>query len=229
MKKNDLVTVTVTDYTQDGEGVGKAGTFPLFIRDTVVGDTVVCKVMKLKSAYGYARLMEVVTPSPDRAAPVCPVYRACGGCQLQAVSYGGQLAFKENRVRQALARIGGVEVPDEAEVPAECVALQDGAEAPAACMALQDRAEAPAECVAHPDGAVGPAGARNTPESPVFYRILGMEQPLRYRNKAQVPVGTGRDGRPEAGFYADHSHDLVPMEDCVLAFPEAADVIRAVK
>ena len=48
MKKGDRVTITITDLTTDGEGIGHADGFALFVKDTVAGDTVECTVMKLK-------------------------------------------------------------------------------------------------------------------------------------------------------------------------------------
>ena len=50
---------------------------------------------------------EIITPSPYRVEPQCPLHRRCGGCQIQALSYEEQLAFKENKVRSNLQRIGG--------------------------------------------------------------------------------------------------------------------------
>ena len=48
----------------------------------------------------------------------------------------------------------------------------------------------------------------------VMEEIVGMEQPYRYRNKAQFPIGADRDGMPVAGFYAARTHSIIPVEDC---------------
>ena len=114
MKKNDVVTVEVTDIGIGGEGIGKVDGYTLFIKDAVIGDTVEVKVMKAKKNYGYGRLMEILKPSPYRVDPICPSARQCGGCQLQAVSYEEQKAFKEKKLRGHLERIGGFkELPME--------------------------------------------------------------------------------------------------------------------
>lgn len=115
MNKNDICEVQIIDMTEEGEGIGKADGFTLFIKDAVVGDRIRCKVMKVKKSYGYARLLEVLEPSPDRVAPVCPVAGPCGGCQLQAMSYESQLAFKRNKVENLLKRVGGF--PDPKVLP----------------------------------------------------------------------------------------------------------------
>ncbi len=57
---------------------------------------------------GVGKLLEVIVESPDRKVPVCPVYKRCGGCQLQHISYEGQLSFKKQVVKDALERIGGL-------------------------------------------------------------------------------------------------------------------------
>lgn len=106
-KKGDLVTVSITDMGVDGEGIGKENGLTYFIKDAVIGDIVQAFVMKQKKNCVYARLLQVITPSPWRVAPPCRVYRPCGGCQLQALSYEQQLIFKENKVRNNLIRIGG--------------------------------------------------------------------------------------------------------------------------
>ena len=113
-RKNDLVTLEIEDCGIDGEGIGKADGFTVFVKDAVIGDTVTAKIIKAKKNYGYGRLMEVVKPSPYRVEPKCAFARQCGGCQLQALSYDQQLEFKTNKVKGHLERIGGfTDIPME--------------------------------------------------------------------------------------------------------------------
>lgn len=106
-KKNDLVEVEIEDIGHDGEGIGKVEGYTLFVKDAVIGDHVLAGITKTKKNYGYARVEKVLTPSPFRVEPKCCFYRQCGGCQIQAMSYGRQLAFKQDKVRNNLIRIGG--------------------------------------------------------------------------------------------------------------------------
>ena len=69
-RKNDIVTLKIEDCGIDGEGIGKADGFTVFVKDAVIGDTVRAKIMKAKKNYGYGRLEEIITPSPDRVEPV---------------------------------------------------------------------------------------------------------------------------------------------------------------
>ena len=112
LKKDDELELFIEDMGVDGAGIGKLGGMALFVKDAVIGDTVRVKVMKMKKNYGYARLLEVLTPSLWRAEPRCALHRPCGGCQLQALSYEKQLEFKENKVKNSLVRIGGFEDVD---------------------------------------------------------------------------------------------------------------------
>lgn len=111
IKKNELVTVRIENLGNDGEGIGRLDGYTLFIKDALPGDLVEAKIMKAKKQYGYARLMSILEPSPDRVEPRCALHQKCGGCQLQALSYEKQLLYKEEKVRGHLERIGGFENP----------------------------------------------------------------------------------------------------------------------
>lgn len=109
IQKNEIVTVEITDMGTDGEGIGRADGYTLFVKDAVIGDRVEARVVKPKKTFAYARLEKVLTPSPHRVAPRCSFCRQCGGCQIQALDYGKQLEFKHQKVRNNLIRIGGFE------------------------------------------------------------------------------------------------------------------------
>jgi len=178
VKKNDIFPLTIVDMGVDGEGIGKYEGMTFFVKDALIGDEILARAMKLKKHYGYARVEEIVKPSPHRVEPKCPLHRRCGGCQIQALSYEEQLAFKERKVRNNLMRIGAFpeEKLDEVMLP-----------------------------------------------------IVGMEEPYRYRNKAQFPVGYGKDGELVTGFYAARTHSIIPVEDCLLGVVENREILYAVK
>lgn len=115
-KKNDVIELTITDIGTQGEGIGRVTPedIPFFIKGALTGDKIRAGVMKLKSSYGYARLIEVLEPSPWRAAPRCPVAGPCGGCTLQHLSYEKQTEYKKKHVQNCLERIGGLkDIPME--------------------------------------------------------------------------------------------------------------------
>ena len=59
LKKNDLVTLSITDLGSSGEGIGKVDGFTLFVKDALIGDRIQAKIIKVKKYYGYGRLMEL--------------------------------------------------------------------------------------------------------------------------------------------------------------------------
>ena len=106
INKNDEFELEIDDIGTEGEGIAHIDGYALFIKDAIPGDVVRVKVIKAKKNYGYGRLVEIVKPSKDRVQPVCPVARQCGGCQIQHLAYDAQLAYKENKIKNCLVRLG---------------------------------------------------------------------------------------------------------------------------
>ena len=175
MKKDDLLQVQIEDIGSDGQGIGKVDGMTLFVKDAIIGDLVEAKVMKMKKTYGFARLMKVLQPSPYRVTSKCPVAKQCGGCQIQEMDYAEQLAFKENKVKNNLMRIGGFA---EKEIPME--------------------------------------------------PVVGMDDPWRYRNKAQFPIGRDKNGNIVAGFYAGRTHSIISNRNCYLGVEENREILDIV-
>ncbi len=174
LKKNDLINLTIEDMSADGEGIGKVDGFTFFVKDAIIGDSIVARVTKLKKTYGYARLEKIMEPSEYRVEAPCAFHKQCGGCQIQAMDYAEQLKFKQNKVLNNLVRIGGFEV--------EYI-----------------------EKIMEP--------------------IVGMENPYRYRNKAQFPIGM-RGEDVIAGFYAGRTHHIIANTDCLLGVSENQEILE---
>ena len=157
----------------DGEGIGHVDGCTLFVKDALIGDVIKAKVMKMKKNYGYARMMEILTPSPDRVEPKCAFHKQCGGCQIQALSYEKHLVYKKKKVRNNLTRIGGLQ------------------------------------------------------ELPEF-DVIGMEEPYCYRNKAQFPFGTDKNGEIVTGFYAGRTHSIISNTKCYLGVEENEQILEII-
>ncbi|HEY2422330.1 MAG TPA: 23S rRNA (uracil(1939)-C(5))-methyltransferase RlmD [Neobacillus sp.] len=104
--KNDYIDVVFEDLTHDGAGVAKVDGYPLFVPNGLPGEKAKVKVIKAGKGYGFGRLIELYEKSPYRVEIESSNAHKYGGCQLQHISYEGQLKYKENQVRQVLARIG---------------------------------------------------------------------------------------------------------------------------
>ncbi|MFF3103337.1 23S rRNA (uracil(1939)-C(5))-methyltransferase RlmD [Viridibacillus arvi] len=111
VKKNDRLTVYIEDLTHDGAGVAKVDGYPLFIQGGLPDETAEVHVLKTLKNYGFAKIINITEPSPDRVAAPCPVFAQCGGCQLQHLSYEGQLKWKEKMVHNVMTRIGKIDAP----------------------------------------------------------------------------------------------------------------------
>lgn len=173
VQKNEHVHVQFEDLTHDGAGVAKVDGYPLFVKQALPGEVALVKVIHTKKNFGFGRLIKVEKESIHRVEAPCPVFNRCGGCQLQHLSYEGQLQYKQKQVQEVMARIGG----------------------------LNDLA-------VHP--------------------TLGMEDPWRYRNKSQVPIGE-QSGKIVAGFYAERSHDIVDTDECLIQSEDADRAMNLVK
>ena len=124
MEKNELFTTEITGLSADGEGIGHSGDgMAFFVKGALPGDRVKAAVTALKKTYGYARLVEVLTPSPDRVAPVCPVAGKCGGCSIMPLSYEAQCRVKSDVVREDLIRLGGFEPDYMTNVMRPCIRM----------------------------------------------------------------------------------------------------------
>ena len=108
MQKNDTLTVEIISQGASGEGVAKPDGFPLFIPDAIEGETCLVKIVKLHKTHGFAKLLEVLVPSPHRAEPSCPVYAKCGGCSLMHMDADLQNETWRNMVENAFRHVGGL-------------------------------------------------------------------------------------------------------------------------
>ncbi|MBI5454939.1 MAG: class I SAM-dependent RNA methyltransferase [Deltaproteobacteria bacterium] len=101
--------VDITSLAFGGRGIGRIDGKVVFVPFTAPGDRARVKVITEKKGFSEGALVEVVSPSPQRAKPPCPVFGACGGCALQHISYEGQAEWKERIFEETLKRIGKVE------------------------------------------------------------------------------------------------------------------------
>ena len=109
-KKNTRHLLTIEGYTSDGDGVGRLDGMAVFVKGALKGETVQVSLTKVGKTCAWARIIDIVTPSPARVEPDCPYDRLCGGCRLRHMSYEEELRCKEQRVNDALRRIGGLEL-----------------------------------------------------------------------------------------------------------------------
>lgn len=96
----------VNGYSHQGEGIGRINNFTVFVPGAILGERVRVKISEIKKSFARSRLKEVISSSPYRTKPLCPVYHLCGGCHLQHIAYEKQLEMKKGIVENALERMG---------------------------------------------------------------------------------------------------------------------------
>ncbi len=153
-----------------GEGVGKLDGLAVFVEGALPGEEILAEIDTRKKNYAVGRLVEVLKKSSERVEPFCSLYKNCGGCQLQHMSYPAQLKWKRQQVVDAIERIGKL----------------DGVK---------------------------------------IFETLGMENPLRYRNKMQFPVGKNL----QIGCYARGSHKIIDAQSCLIQNELNDKILNAVR
>lgn len=171
--KNEIYEMHIDDLGTEGQGIGKIDGFNVFVENALPSEIIKVLIVKVKKSFAYGKLIEIIKPSKYRVEPFCPKAKRCGGCQLQHMSYEGQLEFKRKKVLDCIERIGGF-------------------------------------------------------ENIYVNKTIGMENPIRYRNKAQFPVGMGKNGI-EVGFYAKRSHNIIETEKCFLQHEINDSIVAIVK
>lgn len=105
----DRIVVTIKRLGINGEGVGYYRRKAVFIIGALPGEVVKAVVTRTEASFIHAEMKEIEKRSPHRTDAPCPVFGICGGCQIQHLTYEGQLAGKEDIVREAFARYAGLQ------------------------------------------------------------------------------------------------------------------------
>lgn len=108
--KNDEYRMYIDGYTSEGAGVGRIGTYPVFVPNTVRGDYILCRIVKAGKTFAYGRCMEILTPSKERTEPICPHFYECGGCAVMHMSESERKYFKQDKVKNAFRKIAGLDI-----------------------------------------------------------------------------------------------------------------------
>jgi len=104
----DRVNLPIHDIAFGGEGVARADDFVVFVPFVLVGETVEAEITEVKKNFARAKLLGVVTPSPERVEPACVHFGRCGGCQYQHIAYETQLRIKQKQIADLFERVGKI-------------------------------------------------------------------------------------------------------------------------
>ncbi|HEY5563100.1 MAG TPA: 23S rRNA (uracil(1939)-C(5))-methyltransferase RlmD [Clostridiaceae bacterium] len=106
--KNEEYDIDIVDIGYEGEGIGKYKGFTIIVPGALDTEKARVKIVKVNKNLAFGKLISIKIGSRDRVEPICSIYKRCGGCQLQHLSYGGQLKYKSKRVKECIERIGGI-------------------------------------------------------------------------------------------------------------------------
>ncbi len=182
-----IVELTLDAIAHGGEAVGRAGKV-IFVPYAIPGERVRVEIVEEKERWARARLLAVLTPSPDRVEPPCPYFgpEACGGCQWQHIAYERQAELKREIVADQLRRLGRIAAPPVADT---------------LVLAISD---------ASPDDA-GEAVALTAPSSSFILHPSSFQE-YGYRNHTNFALTP--DGR--LGYRRGASQDVIVVDHCLL-------------
>ena len=220
-KKNELIILEITDLTEEGQGVGKKDGLVFFVRDSVMGDVVEARILKVKKNYAYAKVEKLLEASPYRITPLCPVAGKCGGCQLQHLSYEKELAWKEDRIAQSLIRIAGI--PEE-EVRGKGEGILGGK-----TERYRNKAQYPVQ-----NGKELHVETEQIGENSILDRKEKTAKNCIVDGKREGNINSMSVVRKELsglkmGFYGFHSHRIIETEDCLINSEENPLILNCIK
>ena len=160
LKKNEEYIVDIIDNGIEGEGIAKIDNFTIFIPNVLKGEKVKIKILKVNSTYCFAKVLEILSVSKNRAHEDCENYSKCGGCNFRHIEYKHSLELKKNNVENTIKKSLGYEIK--------------------------------------------------------INEVLGMDNPIYYRNKLQYPISVDKEGKIVMGVFAERTHRIIPVENCLL-------------
>src|SRR5690554_20268 len=104
INKGDLIEIELVDLANGGDCVGRYEGLAVFVPGGVPGELVQIKIIEKKKSYARGEIQEVLKEASERIKPECPVFGACGGCQLLHIDYKKQLEYKRKMVKDLLER-----------------------------------------------------------------------------------------------------------------------------
>lgn len=108
VRRGQDIELKIEKLSFGGAGLSRLDNYVIFVKNTVPGDHVKARVVKRKTSFAEAVLLEIVQPSHLRQNAPCPYFNWCGGCTWQNLSYKKQLEYKQQIVRESLEHLGGL-------------------------------------------------------------------------------------------------------------------------
>lgn len=101
--------VRIEGYSHEGYGISRIDEFVVFVKEGIFGEIVEICITKSNKNYAFGEIIDILSVSNHRVIPICDIYKNCGGCNIQHMDYKEQVNFKENKIKDALHKIAGIE------------------------------------------------------------------------------------------------------------------------
>ena len=111
IRKNEIYETVIENYASDASGICHVNGMTVFVPGSLSGEKLKIRIVKVLSSYCYGRIEEIIEASPERRVPSCPVYKKCGGCSTQHMSYEEELRFKSGIVYDSMLHIAHIDIP----------------------------------------------------------------------------------------------------------------------
>ena len=110
LQRNQIFEMTCDNFGQDAQGVCRYDGMAVFVPGMLPGERAMVRIVKPEKRYAFGRIEQLLESSPDRAEPFCPIYKRCGGCSCQHMTYETSLRFKQEQVQSLITRVGGLDL-----------------------------------------------------------------------------------------------------------------------
>ena len=102
MSPKNIIKGKCVDLSSEGKGIIKTVYGVIFVDSLLLGEEAEIEITYARKGVAYGKIVKLLSKSPDRITPLCPVSTACGGCVFQNASYEYELKYKKHTVEEDL-------------------------------------------------------------------------------------------------------------------------------
>lgn len=99
--------LTTEKMAAEGWAIARHNRFVYFVEGALPGEKVLAAMTRRKRHHAFARVIQILEPSPQRITPPCPMFGTCGGCSFQQMDYPAQIAMKRDVLLESLHGVPG--------------------------------------------------------------------------------------------------------------------------